>query len=173
MRLFGFFNKKDNDKSKEIKLTSNDFKLVSETFEVLGTKTSDDFNELFKDYIVDAPKKAGDTINLISRTTNVEMFGKTVEIIFYENDAESLEKAIERINGKLNWIRANRNQLDFKINEQVSDLKNETMENLSEFYSLKSVAFMDYSTTELAYDFEEKDIVVGLNNDNEITKINV
>lgn len=173
MGLFGFFNKKDNDKLKEIKLTSNDFKLVSETFEVLGTKTSDDFNELFKDYIVDAPKKAGDTINLISRTTNVEMFGKPVEIIFYENDAESLEKAIERINEKLNWIRANRNEIDFKINEQVSDLKNGTMKNLSASHFLKSVAFMDYSTTELAYDFEEQDIVVELNNNNEITKIDV
>jgi hypothetical protein len=173
MGLFGFFLKKDNDKSKEITLTSNDFKLVSETFEVLGTKTSDDFNELFKDYIVDVPKKAGDTINLISRTTNVEMFGKPVEIIFYENDAESLEKAIGRINEKLNWIRANRNEIDFKINEQVHGLKNETMENLSASYSLKSVAFTDYSTTGLAYDFEGQGIGVELNNSNEITKINV
>lgn len=171
MGLFGFFSKKDNDKSKEIKLTSTDFKLVSETFEVLGTKTSDDFNELFKDYIIGKPKQPGENIDLVSHIAKVEMFGKPVEIVFYENDTDSLDRAIGKINKQLNWIIANRNGLDFNINEQFPNLKNATMKNFSASHFLKSVAFTDHSTTELTYSFEEQDIVVGLNNDNEITKI--
>jgi len=173
MGLLRFFKKNNNHKSTEIKLGTHDFKLVSETFEVLGTKTNDDFNELFKDYIVGKPKQPGDTINLVSYIATVEMFGEPVEIIFYENHTESLDKAICKINEKLNHIIANRNVIDSKIKEQLPDLKSETIDNLSASFYLKSVAFTDYSATELTYDFEEQNIVVELDDNNEIIKIDL
>lgn len=191
MGIFNFFKKKNESGKKAIVLSSQCFKLESSDFEaesneakVISVKVSDDFNELFADYITDSPKQAGDLLKPDSYSTKINLWEQSVEVI---SASEPNQENMEFINQKINWISQNKKLLDMKIVEELLDVKNNSWlaqnqiplceEEFLNSIDLHSVHFLDASVVELAYGdggiFEGHDILLKLNGKNEIVAVSI